>query len=132
MTRGLLIISLLSYLTACFLPLFNEEDFIGADALVRGWLGILGSPVIFLAWLANLAWLTGFLFSFRNKERGLYFSIAAIILGFFFLLVKEIPIDEGGSYSQVSPGIAFYFWMLSFIILAISNFIEYKKSQAKA
>ncbi len=121
----------ISYVIACFLPVFKEEDYLGITALARGWIGILDIGPVFISWLANIFFFIAFL-PFNNKRAKLTLSIFSIVLGIPFLSVKEIPVSEGGQYDKVQTGIAFYFWIFSFLALAISNFIQYKKSQAFA
>lgn len=121
----------ISYVIACFLPVFKGEDYIGITALARGWIGILDIGPIFISWLANIFFFMAFL-PFNNKRAKLALSIFSVVLGISFLSIKKIPVSEGGQYDKVQTGVAFYFWIFSFLALAVSNFIEYKKSQAKA
>ncbi|MBM3416147.1 MAG: hypothetical protein FJY20_06805 [Bacteroidetes bacterium] len=131
--QRLVICSVFLYAIACAYPIFREDDYTGITALLRGWIGVVGgvSPV-FLSWLANIAYFIALLVPARSRTIKIGCSIASLLLGLSFLAVKEIPFDEGGSNLDVSPGIAFYFWMAGFSMLYCSHFFIKENTGGKA
>lgn len=126
--QWLVLCSILFYCIACTLPIFNEDYYPGITALLRGWMGLMGgiSPV-FLSWLANIAYFIALLLPAERRTSKIGFSVASLLLGLTFFAVKQIPIDEGGNDLEVTPGIAFYFWMGSFLLLMVSHLIRASK-----
>lgn len=119
------------YLVACALPVFQEDYTPGYSALLMGWMGILGHTPVFMSWLANFFFFIAYLMPARKKTGRIIFSLLSVLFGLTFLAVKEIPESEGGQEMLTTPGIAFWFWISSFLLL-LFRIIIYPPDKTKA
>ena len=114
--------SIILYAIALFTPIFFGAGFIGIFGLLLGIIGMFEFDIyILLPWLANILFF--FNLAFQNRINNLKFpiSILTITFGLFVFGISRVPLDEGGSYADVIPGIGFGIWMLSFILLLIGQ-----------
>jgi hypothetical protein len=125
MKTGFLIASVISYLIASVLPAYTGESqgskYQGSMCLFFGWLSILYNYLMFLAWFANIPFFISILMYWYNKSKTtmIILLILAIGLGALAFTVKKILINEAGTETTVSIGLAVYFWLASFIILLV-------------
>lgn len=118
-------ISIILYGISLFIPSFYGSWTLGINALILGWIGI-SDIFIFLPWLANLLFFVNLIFNKINIIVRIILSIVTILFALFVIGLKEIPETAGGSISQIIPGIGFYFWISSFIVLLFSQIKEKK------
>ncbi len=111
------------YIIACFLPVFKAEYTPGISALLMGWVGIIGYWPVFFSWLANICFFAAYLIPSQKKTERIVFSLLSVLFGLTFLTVKEIPESEGGQMMLITPGVAFWFWISSFLMLLFSIII---------
>lgn len=111
------------YALACILPIFKNDYTPGFSALLMGWMGVLGYWPVFFSWLANFFFFAAYLLSEKRKAERIICSLFSVLLGLTFLAVKEIPVTEGGATTLTEPGIAFWFWISSFLMLLFSIII---------
>ncbi|EDP70781.1 hypothetical protein FBALC1_08478 [Flavobacteriales bacterium ALC-1] len=115
-------ISILLYGVSLALPIFFGAGVIGIFGLVLGLIGMFEFDIfIFLPWLANILYFFNLIFEKKINKFKIPISILTIISGLFTFGVSRIPLDEGGAYANVKPGIGFGIWMLSFIILLVGQ-----------
>jgi len=111
------------YVIACFLPVFKADNTPGISALLMGWMGLLGHSAVFFSWLANIFFFAAYLIPSRKRTERIVFSLLSVLFGLTFLTVKEIPESEGGQMMLTTPGVAFWFWISSFLMLLFSIII---------
>ncbi len=121
----IIIISIAIYICSLFLPAGfqgNGHIAFGYYLLLIGWAGIIFGC---FAWLANILYAISILLLLNNSfKRASYFLAASILVG--LQSFNGIPID----YERTSPpGIAFYVWELSFIILFIYTLLQLLKKR---
>ncbi len=115
-------ISILLYGVSLALPIFFGAGVIGIFGLVLGLIGMFEFDIfIFLPWLANILYFFNLIFEKKINKFKIPISVLTIISGLFTFGVSRIPLDEGGSYANVKPGIGFGIWILSFIILLVGQ-----------
>lgn len=113
-------ISILLYGIALILPIFFGAGVIGIFGLILGLIGVFEFDIfICLPWLANNLYFFNLIFEKKIKKFKITISVLTIVFGLFTFGITRIPLDEGGAYANVKPGIGFGIWMLSFIILFI-------------
>ena len=56
----------------------------------------------------------------QKKTERIVFSLLSVLCGLTFLTVNEIPESEGGQMMLTTPGLAFWFWISSFLMLLFS------------
>jgi hypothetical protein len=115
-------ISILLYGIALVLPIFFGAGIVGIFALILGLIGMFEFDIfIFVPWLANILYFFNLIFEKKINKLKIPISVLTIVFGLFTFGISRIPLDEGGAYANVKPGIGFGFWMLSFIILFIGQ-----------
>ncbi len=129
MKYKLFYISILCYSLSMFLPVSELEwGFIGFQAFIMIILAIGESELLFMIpWLANFTYLTNLLL--RNKKRSIRItvSIFTVVFSLFAFGSFKFPFQEAGIFDlYIGPG--FLLWMLSFILMLISEIKEYKKA----
>ena len=113
-------ISLLLYFISLFIPIFSGADAIGIFGIISGFLGFIEPNLnIFLPWISNFIFLFNLNFDKKIGILKYLLSVFTIIFSLFTLGISKIPLDEGGAYAEVKPGIGFLFWILSFIVLFV-------------
>ncbi|MDB9782508.1 hypothetical protein OAE03_01890 [Winogradskyella sp.] len=121
-------ISILLYGIALILPIFFGAGVIGIFGLILGLIGVFEFDIfIFLPWLANNLYFFNLIFEKKIKKFKITISVLTIVFGLFTFGITRIPLDEGGAYANVKPGIGFGIWMLSFIILFIGQLKNKKR-----
>ena len=116
-------VSIALYLISFVLPVFSGSDVIGLEAFI---FGALAGYII--PWLANTFYFLNF--AFKSKQAKIILVSLAILSALMTFPIKEINTEiEFDTHTKVSPGIGFYAWISSFILLAISNYLLNKKSQ---
>ncbi|UOY07789.1 hypothetical protein L0P88_04365 [Muricauda sp. SCSIO 64092] len=114
--------SMLLYAIALVLPIFFGAGVIGIFGLVFGLIGMFEFDIyIFLPWLANILYFLNLIFEKKINKLKIPISILTIIFGLFTFGISRIPLDEGGAYANVKPGIGFGIWILSFLILLVGQ-----------
>lgn len=115
-------ISMILYGIALVLPIFFGAEVIGIFGLVLGLIGMFEFDIyIFLPWLANILYFFNLIFENKIRNIKILISVLTIIFGFFTFGISRIPLDEGGAYASVKPGIGFGIWILSFITLLVGQ-----------
>ena len=110
------------YGVALVLPIFFGAEVIGIFGLVLGLIGMFEFDIyIFLPWLANILYFFNLIFENKIRNIKILISVLTIIFGFFTFGISRIPLDEGGAYANVKPGIGFAIWILSFITLLVGQ-----------
>lgn len=133
-----MILSFLIYLIALFFPAFHIADekepyagpYIGFMCLLVGWMSAFTGSVFFLAWLGNVFYFAGILFTLLRKNIGFYFSGVALILSPLMFLEDEIMVNEGGTMKAITSfDVSAYLWIGSLAVLLIASSIQkFKKS----
>ncbi|MEC8831981.1 MAG: hypothetical protein VX772_06455, partial [Bacteroidota bacterium] len=112
---------------ALVLPIFFGAEIIGVFSLILGLIGMLDFDIyIFLPWLANILYFLNIVFEKKINRLKIPISILTIVFGLFTFGISRIPLDEGGAYANVKPGVGFGVWMLSFIVLFIGQLKKFK------
>ena len=115
-------ISIILYGIALILPIFFGAEVIGFFGLILGLIGMFEFDIfIFLPWLANILYFFNLIFEKKINKLKIPISVLTIVFGLFTFGISRIPLDEGGAYANVKPGIGFGMWMLSFIILFVGQ-----------
>ena len=116
--RWLFAISVLLYLVAMIATPFRTGTpphpwAAGWEVLLTGWMGVLAGVY---AWLANplvaAAWVLTL-----NRRRGpaVVAAVLALLSGMSFLSLRQIMVNEGGTYEPVHlDAIGYWCWLASF------------------
>ena len=117
-----ILVSGLCYVAALPMPalLFSAHAPVrGITALLWGWWGVLSGD---LPWFANpLYFLALGLLLFRFHKTAQVLSALALGLGIRSLYVPDWYFNEAGGTPIAALGLAFYFWMGSFVLLLIGS-----------
>ena len=106
-------------------------QYTGLNCLLLGWLGIFGRLQWILPWSANvLYWISLFSALLRRQpaRQALVLSLVAIPLALITFVNRTIEVDEAGHKTAVVPGLGFYLWLGSMVVLAAALFIRSAKS----
>ncbi|MDC6384017.1 hypothetical protein D2V93_16635 [Flagellimonas taeanensis] len=115
-------ISMFLYVVSLGSPIFFGAGVIGIFGLLLGLIGMFEFDIyIFLPWLANILYFFNLVFEKKINNLKIPISILTIIFGLFTFGISRIPLDEGGAYANVKPGIGFGIWILSFTILLLGQ-----------
>ena len=110
------------YVVSLGSPIFFGAGVIGIFGLLLGLIGMFEFDIyIFLPWLANILYFFNLVFEKKINNLKIPISILTIIFGLFTFGISRIPLDEGGAYANVKPGIGFGIWILSFTILLLGQ-----------
>ena len=122
--------SVFLYVISFVTPVFIGAWFyVGVICFIWGWIGLLSFEwTMGLPWLANLLFFTNLILGKRKINLRIKLSAISILFGLCAIGIRELPRDEGGGNYEVYVGFGFLFWILSFIILLISQIKEYKNA----
>jgi hypothetical protein len=119
----LLGVSVIFYVVSLFLPALH-----GGENAVAGWLlGMFGWAQILnaqcFAWLANPLYVAAVITSLLKRYRdSLHYSLAATFIAIDTFRATHFNPDESGRTIEVDGiGIAFYVWILSFLMVAYAS-----------
>jgi hypothetical protein len=87
-----------------------------------------------LAWLANPALVTSWMFVKKKPTLSLIMSVAALLISLSFLLFDKIVDNEGGGSSKIiSYRAGYWLWVSSAFVMFIGNLIMYflRKNEKK-
>lgn len=119
-------ISTIIYVLSCFLPAMTtrNEVLFGLGCLVGGGMSILAGDLVQLAiWSANIFYIFGVLSYWKVvKLKSSIFSIIALALGLCMLAHPYVTYDTRVDIKHFDIG--YYLWILSFLILFISNLLN--------
>lgn len=114
-----------------------HEPVNGGEVLCAGWFGVLTGD---FPWFANPLYFAALLFALagtvREKERRMGRIISqslcglALAIGMLSLRVREWWFDESKSTRVQGLGIAFYYWMGSFLVLLLLLFFARKQNSS--
>ncbi len=132
--NNLFYISILCYCISMLLPVTEWHwDFLGVQIFFSGILAITSSEselLFTVPLLANLAYILNLLLRDKNIVIRVAMSLCAIIFSFFALRYFRFPFQERGMFeAYIGPG--FLFWILSFILMLVSQVKEYKNLKTK-
>jgi hypothetical protein len=105
-------------------------QYTGLNCLLLGWLGIFGRLEWVLPWSANvLYWISLFSALFRRQpgRQALVLSLVAIPLALVTFVNRTIEMDEAGNKTAVVPGLGFYLWLGSMVLLAGALFVRLER-----
>lgn len=129
----ILILSVTCYITSVFQIGINtgsiDRDYYGYHLVVAGWTGLFAGQ-FGLAWLANPIYFFTLLLFFRRKVFNFLLAILLVVLALQFVRFQTV-IVTGANESPFTLGLGYYFWLTSFIILAIGAAINYFKPKSK-
>lgn len=116
------------FVIALFTPMFfGAWALIGIFGIFIGWIGVIEfHPLIGLPWIANVLYFIILISKKLNLKIKLILSILMVVFGLFAIGITEVPKDEGGGNYDVTVGIGFGLWILSFIFLMLEQ-IKLKK-----
>lgn len=108
---------------------FGHWTLIGLFGILIGWIGIIEfHPFIGLPWIANILYFVILISKKLNLKIKLILAIFMLVSGLFAIGITEVPRDEGGGSYDVTVGIGFGLWILSFIFLMLEQ-IKLMKSK---
>jgi hypothetical protein len=120
----LLLLSVLLYLIACYLPAYRgieQKGFSmpGFSCLLIGILAFAYNILAWFAWMANIFYGLAWLFYYWNRaDTAFALSILAVGLSFFSFAVDEMLLNEAGHKTTVRSGIGLYIWIASLVLFA--------------
>jgi len=115
------------YILSSVLPTFLGTNFLGIVGLLSGWIGIfVYDPFVGLPWISNILYLVNLSLPRSKNKIGLYLSVITIVFGLLLIGFRELPINEGRGSDQVTVGIGFGIWILSFVLLFLDR-MNHKK-----
>ncbi|MCB0503077.1 MAG: hypothetical protein KDD32_10350 [Bacteroidetes bacterium] len=111
------------YVIALFTPMFfGAWPLIGIFGILIGWIGLIEFNLfIGLPWIANVLYFIILISKKLNLKIKLILSILMVMFGLFAIGITEVPRDEGGGNYDVTVGIGFGLWVLSFIFLILEQ-----------
>ncbi len=119
------IISIGLWIVAAILPSFvtnaNTANYLGIMCFVFGPFLFISMPIIFIIWLSNIITLAAFLLLCINQYKvGLIIVVIALLssAGALFF-VHQLPINENGDFTAVTPTIGVYLWIASIAVMTI-------------
>lgn len=85
-----------------------------------------------LTWFANPLLFISWLNIWKNTERSMYAVLIATCLSLYFLTVKELTVNEGGTVSPILKlQLGYWLWVSSTILTGLSSIIQYFVSRNK-
>ncbi|MEM6723195.1 MAG: hypothetical protein AAF598_04100 [Bacteroidota bacterium] len=106
------------------LPIFWKHWIpLGYEALISGWMGVVGPYYYFVAWLANIFFGLSLLCFTADAQIALVLSALSVCCALFALKMTTIYRIEG-NIDNVRVGIGFYVWISSFISFFIANLVR--------
>jgi hypothetical protein len=133
----IVLISLLLYTASLMLPAFSFDKH-GEVATVPGYIVVFSGAMAFaggamaewLIWLANPLFLLGIIMFSNQRPKSLRFAVAAALLAWSFLLMKEVVVSEGGVWGIIYKRHAGYWlWAGGLSFFALGNMYYYRKHQ---
>ena len=127
-SKLLLLASILAYLACLPMDSFctsgnNCSGWPSWSVLSLGWVEMFLYPIAGISWFANLALLLAWQnISLARRKTALRFSVGALVLGAWFMLVGNVAVSESGSLSAVTgfaPG--YWLWLASMGLAAIGS-----------
>jgi hypothetical protein len=125
----LLLVAIALYLVACVMPALCVEQYRdvtsvpGWFTLMLGWIPMFGLQ---FAWLANLLGLGALIASDRRfgTMPPILLALGAVLVAqqtWMLIGTRTALDDEGHEYLFTAPGIGFYLWVLSFILIGVAS-----------
>ncbi|HAA10506.1 MAG TPA: hypothetical protein DCE41_01950 [Cytophagales bacterium] len=112
--------SVIIYLLSLVIPIFTGSGWFGFFGLLYGWMGVVvWDPFIGLPWLANVLYFTNLALKKQPREWQIILSAVTLLFALSATGIREVPVDEGGTYESVSVGVGFGCWLGSFVLLLI-------------
>jgi len=113
--------SVLLYLISMGLPVYGLNwEFLGYKAVYMGAASIPASEVfIAIAWLANFPFLATVFLPSKFVKLRLALVIFAIVMSLFVYIDYKV---------DLLPGLGFFVWLASFILMLIHQIQEYRKT----
>lgn len=133
----IMLISLLLYAVSLLLPAFsfdNNGQVETAPSYIVAFAGAMavagGAWAEWLVWLANPLFLVGIIMFSNQRTKSLRLSMAAAVLAWSFLLMKEVMVSEGGVWGIIYKRHAGYWlWVASLSFFAAGNLYVYQLRQ---
>ena len=135
----IILISLLLYAASLTLPAFSFDKH-GEVATVPGFIVVFSGAMAFaggalaewLIWLANPLFLLAIIMFSNQRPKSLRFALAAALLAWSFLLMKEVMVSEGGVWGVIyNRHAGYWLWVGSLSFFACAGtyyFYALKKS----
>lgn len=107
------------------------SDWPGWGVLMLGWIEGAIHPRAGVSWYANpVLYVAWFFISRADRKKALRFSVAALLLAAWFLLVRNVAVSEQGALSDVTGyALGYWLWLASTGLAVVAALLVKSKAQ---
>lgn len=122
--------AIIFYLLSLGMPIFVEVMILGFVALIEGLMALYFLlPWLGIPWIANIFFIINILYRGNKPKTRLILSLATLICASFAFGIESVPSMK--EVVNVTLGIGFYVWYISFIALFIHDLKSYRLSYTR-